>query len=307
MSRHGTEAPHLKMSGDPGEAPPPPAEVRGGRAEGARPKSPAREATVRALRQHLARLEGVPKGEIGALPFGVPALDRHLPHGGLAFGTVHEIAPAAEADLPAAFGFLLALLGRLPQQTPLLLVLSLRKLTRCGHPHGAGLNALGLDPARLTLVETADEAEALWATEEALRAEGPAAVASALGGKVDLKASQRLHHAAREAGLPLLLLRPEGSTPVATAATRWRIATAPGGRDRFGLIAGWRWRVALERCRNGRPGDWMLEFDHATHRFALAAAVAGASPARCGAAGATCGGAAGTACGGTEAAAAHAG
>ncbi|HRN83532.1 MAG TPA: ImuA protein [Hyphomicrobium sp.] len=251
----------------------------------------ARKAAVQALRAHLARLEGVPKEAHPALTFGVPALDHHLPHGGLAFGTLHEIAPETEADLPSAFGFLLALLGRMPEQTPLLLLLAAKKLMRCGRPHGAGLNAFGLAPARLTLVEATDEAEALWATEEALRAEGPAAVASVLGGRIDLKTSQRLHHAAREAGLPLLLLRPDGVPPVPTAATRWRIGRTPAARDRFGQIEAWRWRVALERCRNGRPGDWVLEFDHATHRFALAAAVAGASPARCGAAGTTCGGA----------------
>ncbi len=249
------------------------------------PPETARKAAVHALRQQLARMEGVPKDETRTLPFGLPTLDRHLPHGGLAFGTLHEIAPAREADWPAAFGFLMALMGRMPGRTPLLLVRTPRKLLRNGEPHGAGLRALGLDPARLTLVETADETDALWATEEALRAEGPAAIASAANGKIDLKTSQRLHHAAREAGLPLFVLRPEKATPIPTAATRWRIATAPGARDRFGLLAGWRWRASLERCRNGRPGDWVLEFNHATHRFALAAAVAGASPARCGAAG----------------------
>ena len=239
----------------------------------------ARKAAVRALRQQLARMEGVPKDETRALPFGVSALDRHLPHGGLAFGTVHEITSGTEADRPAAFGFLMALLGRLPDRTPLLFVHTAKTFARTGSPHGHGLHGLGLDPARLRLVEAADEAEALWATEEALRAEGPVAVASALGGRIDLKTSQRLHHAAREAGLPLLVLRPERTSPVPTASTRWRIAAAPGPRDRFGLLAGWRWRVALDRCRNGRPGDWVLEFDHVTHRFALAAAVAGASQA----------------------------
>jgi protein ImuA len=222
----------------------------------------------------LTRMEGVPKQEETCLAFGFPALDRHLPHGGLAFGATHEIAPKTEADLPAAFGFLISLLAHTPGAAPLLLVLSSRKLARCGGLHGNGLMGLGLDPARLTLVETDNEAEALWATEEAVRARGPAAVASALGGKLDLKTSQRLSHAAREANLPLLLLRPENAAEIATTATRWRIGAAPGIRDRFGLLAGWRWRVSLERCRNGRPGDWVLEFDHATHRFGLATAMA---------------------------------
>jgi protein ImuA len=240
---------------------------------------PSRHALVADLRRKLSRLEGMTDGRTETLSFAVPALDGHLPQGGLGFGSVHEIAPAEEADLPAAFGFLAVLLGRMPGRTPLLLVLSAKKLARLGRPHGHGLAHLGLDPARLTLVETNDETEALWATEEAVRARGPAAVAAVLGGKLDLKAAQRLHHAARDAGTLLLVLRP-GVDSVATAATRWRIRAAPGAKDHVRMLEGPRWHVTLERCRNGRPGDWMLEFDHATHRFGLAAAMAGASLAR---------------------------
>jgi len=262
------------------------------------PASEARRAEIVAdLRRRLARMEGLASDGADCLSFGLPALDDHLPQGGLACGAVHEIAPADDADLPAAFGFLIALLGRLPGRTPLLLVLSSRKLTRCGAPHGNGLAGFGLDPSRLILAETANEAEALWATEEAVRAHGPRAVAAVLDAKLDLKASQRLLHAARDARLPLLLLRPGGKS-VVTATTRWRIGAAPGRRDRFGMLAGWRWHVALERCRNGRTEEWEVEFDHATHRFGLAERLAGASLARCGAAEATdCGAAGDKSCG----------
>ncbi|MDQ8699607.1 ImuA protein [Hyphomicrobium sp. LHD-15] len=238
------------------------------------PSNPNRAEVLSELRRMLSRMEGVAQQEEARLSFGLPALDTYLPQNGLAFGAVHEITAASEADLPAAFGFFVSLLARTPGHGPLLLVLSSRKLARCGTPHGDGLADLGLDPSRLTLVETANEAEALWATEEAVRARGPAAVAGVLGGKLTLKDSQRLSHAAREANLPLLLLRAGEAADVATAATRWRIGAAPAARDRFGLLSGWRWHATLERCRNGRPGNWMLEFDHATHRFGLAAAMA---------------------------------
>jgi protein ImuA len=241
------------------------------------PQQPNRAEVVGELRRMLTRMEGIPKEAATRLSFGIPALDTHLPEGGLAFGAVHEIAPETEAYFPAAFGFLVSLISLTPGSSPLLLVRSSRKLARCGTLYGNGLMDLGLDPARLIFIESANEAEALWATEEAVRSRGPAAVASVLGGKLDLKASQRLSHATRDANVPLFLLRPENMPTVPTAATRWRIGRAPGVRDRFGLLSGWRWRAALERCRNGRPGKWMLEFDHATHRFGLAAAMADSS------------------------------
>ncbi|KAB2914294.1 MAG: hypothetical protein F9K29_15050 [Hyphomicrobiaceae bacterium] len=176
--------------------------------------------------------------------------------------------------MPAAFGFVAALLGRMPLGGPVLLVTSPRGLAGYGRPHGHGLNALGLDPARMILVEPRNERQALWAMEEALRSGVPAAVAGVIGTGLDLKTSQRLQLAARNSSLPLLLLRPAGAMGASAAATRWRIAAANAARDRFGLITRWRWRVRLERCRNGRSGEWLVEWDHVAHRFCLAASMA---------------------------------
>ena len=227
-----------------------------------------RTAIVGELRRLLAR--GV-AGEARTLPFGLPALDAHLPQGGLTCGALHEIAPEAKGDMPAAFGFVAAMLGRMPQSGPVLLVTAPCGLAAHGRPHGHGLNGLGLDPSRIIMVEAADDKQAVWAMEEALRSGAPAAVAGAIG-KLDFRTGQRLHRAAGESGRLLLLLRPPSVTSV--AVTRWRIGAAAAAHDRFGLIARWRWQVRLERCRNGRPGQWIVEFDHATHRFSLAAALA---------------------------------
>src|SRR5260221_5681187 len=228
------------------------------------------------LRRLLPRLEGI-SVRTRVLPFGLPALDAHLPRGGLVYGALHEVAPEADQDTPAAFGFAAAILGRIPPG-PILLVLSPRKFTRCRQPHGHGLGAFGPDPARLILVEAGDEKQALWAMEEALRSAAPAAVARAIT-TLDFRTSQRLHLAARDSRRPLLLFRPAGALGSSVALTRWRIGAAKAARDHFGLISRWRWRVNLERCRNGLPGQWLVEFDHA-YRFSLAAALAGVAPSR---------------------------
>ena len=214
------------------------------------------------------------------LPFGLAAIDSHLPDGGLACGALHEIVPAAENCIAAAFGFIAAVLARLAY--PLLFVMpayGLRPYRPHGRLYGHGLNALGLDPARLILVETAHRKETLWAMEEAVRSAAPAAVVGVID-TLDLKLSQRLHLAATEAGLPLFLLRPAPTLESSAAATRWRVGTAKATRDRFGLVTEPRWHLQLERCRNGRPGEWVVEYDHVAHRFSLAAALADFSRAR---------------------------
>jgi protein ImuA len=254
-----------------------------------------------------------------SIPFGLTAIDRHLPQGGLSCGALHEVVPEAGAT-PAAFGFLVTLLvrisfpptfsspppcgegmgvgiGRLysaktgapvcvraqPPDPPfpppqggrekILLVLPTYGLRDYGRPHGHGLNVLGLDPRRLILAETAHRKDTLWAMEEALHSRAVAAVAGFVD-QIDLKTSQRLQLAATDCGLPLFLLRPAEMLEASAAATRWRVGATPASRDRFGLITRARWRLVLERCRNGRTGEWMVEYDHVAHRFSLAAALA---------------------------------
>jgi protein ImuA len=214
------------------------------------------------------------------LPFGLGTIDSHLPDGGLTCGALHEVVPQAESCITAAFGFIAAILGRLA--CPLVFVMpahGLRPYRPHGRLHGHGLNALGLDPGRLILVETAHRKETLWAMEEAVRSAAPAAVVGVID-TLDLKTSQRLHLAATDAGLPLFLLRPAQTLESSAAATRWRIGTAKAARDRFGLVTQPRWHLQLERCRNGRPGEWVVEYDHVAYRFSLAAALADFSHAR---------------------------
>src|SRR4029077_15604389 len=123
-----------------------------------------------------------------------------------------------------------------------------------------------------------------------VRSAAPAAVVGVID-TLDLRLSQRLHLAATDAGSPLFLLRPAPLTlpsPASgggwgggsAAATRWRVGTAKAARDRFGLVTQPGWHVQLERCRNGRPGEWVVEYDHVAHRFSLAAALADCSRAR---------------------------
>jgi protein ImuA len=245
-----------------------------------RPAEPAAARNLAAVMEELRRL--LPRGAEGsrkALPFGVDAIDSHLPDGGLTCGALHEVVPDSASAMPAAMGFVAALLARiflppsLSEEEKVFFITPAYGQRQHGRLSGHGLNALGLDPGRLMLVETAHRKQTLWAMEEALRSTAPLAVAGVID-TLDLKLSQRLHLAAADAGLPLFLLRPAHTLEASAAATRWRVHTIRAARDRFGLIARPQWHLHLERCRNGRPGEWPVEYDHVTHRFSLAAALA---------------------------------
>jgi protein ImuA len=230
----------------------------------------------------MVKLEtAAPGAKAQHLSLGVPEVHAHLPGPGLACGVLNEITAAAHGDRPAAFGFVFALTAAALRfrAGPAVLVAERRALTDFGKPYGHGLAQLGLDVGRLLIVETRDHKDALWAIEDTLRSgAAPAMVAGAIAGNLDLTISRRLNLAAAAHATPLVLLRASIAAGTSAAATRWRIAAAPGARDRFGAFAYPRWRVALERCRNGRPGEWLIEWDHVAHRFRLVEGVADRAP-----------------------------
>lgn len=227
------------------------------------------EATVQ---DRLARLRLELSAEKAAslpvMPLGLPAIDSHLPGGGLLLGPPHEIAPAEPCDEIAALAFALALCARRLAGRPGEAMIAAAP----GHPlpYGHGLAALGLDPGRMLLLETAGDREVFRALEAALHAGCLAALVGLVGEGLPLKAGRRLQLAAEGGAPPLLvILRPAGPGTPNGAATRWSISSAPAAVDRFGVLHAPRWGARLERCRNGRGGSWLVEWDSAAHRLHL--------------------------------------
>ncbi|HUE46370.1 MAG TPA: hypothetical protein VMO81_08980, partial [Aestuariivirgaceae bacterium] len=221
---------------------------------------------------------------------GVAEIDRHLPQPGLAADGVHEIAPAAYGDMPAALGFAAALavrrLAAEPADDRPVLWCRLSAGTReWGRIYGHGLEALGFPRHRLLTATLRKPDAILWTLEEALKSAALAGVVADVGTNLDLTAVRRLMLAANEGQTPGLLLFPAPPQGGTAARTRWSVAAAPSAAPPFddkapGAPA---WSLRLVRCRGGRPGEWpdewpdewFVEWSHATHRFALASAVSG--------------------------------
>jgi len=183
-----------------------------------------------ALRERVRRIERSTATAHGVVPFGVAAIDRALPGGGLVRGALHEILGTGgdEEDGALAAAFAAVVIARIDRDGIVLWCLPRPDL------YGPGLAAYGLDPARLVQVQARRDAEILWAMEEGLRAPGVAAVVGEVGA-LPAVASRRLQLAAERSGVTALVLRRwrdggqaarERNLPNA-AATRWRIAALP--------------------------------------------------------------------------------
>jgi protein ImuA len=253
-----------------------------------------------ALRSRIRLLERPTARPGGALPFGVPALDMHLPEAGLAFGALHEVMGGGGDEIQAASAalFVAGILGRLHRP-----VLWCAATTDLFPP---GLACAGLHPDHVLHVAAPHERDVLPVMEEALRHTGLAAVVGELS-RLPMVASRRLVLAAEKTGVMAMVLRRrrEGmpaDAGLTAAATRWCITPLPSITQSFGtqsfgtqsfgplpypVIGRARWRVALTRCRGGEPAEWILEACDAQGCLALPADLAHrplAAPAWCAAA-----------------------
>jgi len=254
-------------------------------AAGPSPSLRAAPREIEDLRAWLRRAEqgGLSAAKpVPAVSFGIPAIDGHLPAGGLARGALHELVAETGHDAGAVTDFCIAVLGRLlktdPQSREQLVLWCLQNQAMdAGDLYPPGLSRLGLEPARLLAVRTTHDADVLWVMEEALRCPALGAVVGEVR-TADLTVSRRLQLAAEASGVTALLLRPSsGVLGPSAATTRWRLAAGPShprgwaaGLDEPGAVC---WQATLFRCRGGAPGNWLMEWCDETGDLALAAPV----------------------------------
>ncbi|WP_374470835.1 ImuA family protein [Phenylobacterium sp.] len=224
--------------------------------------SGSRSRELAALKAKVAALEAGGRADSDSLPFGAAEIDSCLPGAGLPLARWHElVCDGMETETAAAPAAVAALMA-----APLARRGEAVWVTRRDDLWAPGLAGLGFPPERLIQVCARDEAEALAVMEDALATVGVAAVMGEVEA-VDLTAGRRLQLACEKLGATGFLIRrrPYGGqarreASGSAAATRWRVASAPSepASGEFGLGAP-RFRLALERCRGGRTGAWIVE------------------------------------------------
>lgn len=221
----------------------------------------------------LVRHGGVPRGDM--LATGAERFDAAL-GGGLPGAGLTEIHAAATRDASAAAAFVLALVRLSLERSPgpFLWIGMAESFREAGHPYPPGMRSLfGIDPSRLLVAQADRLTDALWIAEQAAALDGfPAVLLETRGNSahLDLTATRRLHHRARDAGHPLFLLRHAAEPEPTAAPLRLVLRSAPAGlRHIFGKplarsIGPPAFRVEISKNRTAPPARFILEWnDHA--------------------------------------------
>lgn len=268
----------------------------GGNSPSASLPSVARPSLLDSLRERVARIETAGRGEpLDRFSCGAAALDRMLPGGGLAPGTINEWIGQSEG---CGAGWLSLLAARSAMTSPVEGASHWEMGGRgtpprsSAPPRGSTLSrsgghfvvidatgafyppasiAAGIPAERTIVVRPSSGADFLWAADQALRSRAVAVVWGVID-RIDDRDARRLQLAA-EAGNSLgLFIRPRTAlSEPSWAEVRWHVRGLPSREaepaERCGMrgaAAVRRIEARLVRCRGGRSGgSVMLVIDSA--------------------------------------------
>ena len=178
-------------------------------------------------------------------------------------GYLHEIHSHRE-DKAAAIAFALTQ-GQDGRSGAIFTLRAPRRLRLPMQLSGDGLVLLGIDPSRLTIIETGNEVNMLRAGLEVARCPGVAMVLMESEGRFadyDLTASRRLVLTAEASGACIMMLRSDAEPRSSGAQTRWSIRSAPSVALEANAPGFPSLEAELLRCRYGPAGGrWRLSWD----------------------------------------------
>ncbi len=202
------------------------------------------------------------------LPSGLRFMQRHFPNGVFPVGAIHEFLCHQPEDLAATGGFISGILSACMQVRGIVLWVSPRK-----NVFPPSLRQFNIEPGNIIFIHAAHEKEVLWVTEEALKCESLCAVVTEMR-DLNFTNSRRFQLAVEQSKVTGFILNQNINTTTNACVSRWQINALPSIVD-SGLpgVGHPRWQVALKKIRNGKPGNWEIEWLGNAFRQVIATAI----------------------------------
>lgn len=234
----------------------------------------AKKEMLESLRREILAVEGLQRKSCEqVLDLGLDTLEAAFPDRTFPLGNVHEFISSDIEDVAATTGFITALLSRLIQQKGLCAWIS--PIMRVFPP---GLDLFGMPADKIIFINPGNEKDLLWVTEEALKCSALAAVVVDIR-ELTLTASRRLQLAVEQSRVTGLLHRHQPKKIENTASVaRWQIHSLSSNTNDIPGVGNPRWRVALWKVRNGKPGDWIVEWTEGGFKVVKPADIAENTP-----------------------------
>jgi len=218
---------------------------------------PTKKDLIEKLQKEIFRMQGFSiAGKSGAVNFGLKQIESAFPNAVFPTGAIHEFLCMANEDHAASTGFISGLLKTLSADgSPMIWVSTSRYL------FPPSLKSFGIEPDKIIFIDLKKENDVLWATEEALKCNGLAAVIAEID-DLSFTQSRRLQLAVEQSKVTGFILRKNEERMTASpCAARWKIKPLPTASiDELPGLGFPTWSVELLKVKNGKPGKWTVEW-----------------------------------------------
>ena len=208
------------------------------------------------LQADILRLQGFKTVQNTVLDVGLGPLKYAFPNATFPLGAMHEFISARPEETAATIAFVSGLLSILMNNNGAVLWISPSRIL-----FPPALKNFGVNPDRFIFIDVQKEKDALWALDEALKCHALTAVVGEIN-TISFTQSRRFQLAVEESQVTGFLLRTQARAIGTTACvSRWQITPLPSApiHDLPG-IGFPKWRVQLQRIRNGKPGTWDIQW-----------------------------------------------
>jgi protein ImuA len=191
-----------------------------------------------------------------ALPSELFFLKEHFPLAVFPLAAIHEFVYDQYEDEAATNGFISGLLSSCITVNGVVIWISLRPVV-----FPSVLKRYNIEPEQVIFIHPANEKELLWVTEEALKCEGLRAVVSELS-SLSFHNSRRFQLAVEKSKVTGFVLSQESKSLTNACVSRWKISCMPSElhNDQLPGVGFPKWKVELKKMRNGKPGEWEIEW-----------------------------------------------
>lgn len=218
-------------------------------------KSRSKAETLRLLNQKIQEIQGF-KTTFNADSISLhPEIDSALPNHAFPTGAVHEFFGDGRRSA-SALGFMSAVISLVADKDqPALWI------TKSQEIFPQGLALFGVEPHRIIFMNVRRDCEALWAMEEGLHCKALAVTVAEVD-DADLTATRRLQIAVEKSGVTGFLLRQKPKHTMSSACfSSWHVKSLPSHlEDGMPGVGFPRWKVELQKIRNGQPKSWDIEW-----------------------------------------------
>lgn len=218
---------------------------------------PALKADIIAqLKKDILALQGYRPSVHAQYKIDLGTINHTFPGSTFPLGVNHEFICNSNESITASSGFIAGILSTLLKKDGAALWISSSQLV-----FPPSLVSFGIEPSQIIFIHLQNQKHILWTLEEALKCEGLTAVVGGIS-SIDLTASRRLQLACEQSRVTGFLLRNTIKQLNTTACTcRWQIhqlkSETTEGLPGVGFP---RLKVELLKVRNGKPGEWEMEW-----------------------------------------------